>query len=140
MCPPLCFRTLAPPWKLGFWYQRVFNVTVLRGPAGREPTKLPKLDVGFVRGERHAGTARCPRATGFLAKRCTAVSRSNLVQMLRYLCDRRTNWLLSSKSLMDMCVCMSPRVCVCVCVCVSPRVCVCVCVCPRGGAGRDVTV
>ena len=102
---------------------------MLRGPAGREPTKLAKLNVGFVRGERHAGTARCPRATGFLAKRCTAVGRrSNLVQMLR------TSLIVEPaafKQILDGCVCVF--VCVCVCVCL-------VCVCPRGGAGRDVTV
>ena len=120
MCLPLCFRTLAPPWKLSFWHH-VFAVTVLRGPTGREPTKLAKLNVGFVRGERHAGTARCPRATGFLAKRCTAVGRSNLVQMLR---TSLIVELAAFKPILDGCVC----------------VCVCVCVCPRGGAGRDVTV
>lgn len=31
-----------------FWYQNVFTVTVLRGPAGREPAKLAKLQMGLL--------------------------------------------------------------------------------------------
>lgn len=46
-CLPLCFRTLSTIVEMIFWYPNVFTVTVLRGPAGREPTKFAKLQMGL---------------------------------------------------------------------------------------------
>ena len=100
-----------------FWYQHVFTVTVPRRPAGREPTKLAKLEVGLSAlcvEDSTQGLSRMPVA---LAKRGAAVGRSNLVEMLHYLLDQRTG-CFQSKS--------------------STRVCLCVRI--LGGTGRDITV
>lgn len=65
-------------------------LTVPRRPAGREPTKLAKLEVGLSALCVENSTQGLSSTPAALAKRCTTVGRSNLVQMLHYLLDHRT--------------------------------------------------